>query len=254
MPSAPPEGLLKDMRVLVTGGSGSLGRGIALASAKAGARVAFTWNTNEHGAQETGGLLGKLGCEFRAIRSRLDTKGEAESVAREVVQAWGGIDALVNNAGMSEAMPFVLMSEDDMRRVLDANFMTAFRMTQGVLRGMIRQKFGRIVNISSIVASRSIPGPAHYAVSKAAIEGLTRSLSQEVGRYNVLVNAIAAGIFEGGLKATIPDHHQKRYIDACALNRLGHPEECGALAVWLMSPANSYQNGTVTILDGGTVA
>jgi 3-oxoacyl-[acyl-carrier protein] reductase len=119
---------------------------------------------------------------------------------------------------------------------------------------MIRRKYGRIINISSIAGSRTIPGPAHYAASKGALEGLTRSLAHEVGPYGVLVNAIAAGIFEGGLRSTIPDHHQKRYADACALGRFGRPDECGELVAWLGSPRNTYMTGEVVFLDGGTVA
>jgi 3-oxoacyl-[acyl-carrier protein] reductase len=120
---------------------------------------------------------------------------------------------------------------------------------------MIRQKHGRLVNVSSIAGSRSIPGPVHYAASKGALEGLTRSLAHELGPYGILVNAVAAGIFEGGgLKSTIPAAHQKRYLDACALRRFGRPEECGELVCWLGSPRNTYVNGSVVFIDGGTLA
>ena len=119
---------------------------------------------------------------------------------------------------------------------------------------MIRQKYGRIVNISSITGSRSIPGPVHYAASKGALEGFTRSLAHEIGPYGVLVNAVAAGIFEGGLRSTIPEHHQNRYLDACSLSRLGQPAECGELVAWLMSSRNTYMNGAILYLEGGTLA
>ena len=132
--------------------------------------------------------------------------------------------------------------------------MAPFRMCRAAARGMIRRKYGRIVNISSIAGSRTIPGPVHYAASKAALDGLTRSLAHEVGPYGVLVNGIAAGIFEGGLRSTIPEHHQKRYIDACALRRIGRPSECGEFVAWLASPRNTYMNGEIVFLDGGTVA
>jgi len=118
---------------------------------------------------------------------------------------------------------------------------------------MVRRKFGRIVNISSIAGSRAVPGPVHYAASKGALEGMTRSLAQELGPYGILVNAVAAGIFEGGLRSTIPEHHQKRYVDACALSRIGRPEECGEIVSWLLSPRNTYTNGSVLYLDGGTL-
>jgi 3-oxoacyl-[acyl-carrier protein] reductase len=93
----------------------------------------------------------------------------------------------------------------------------------------------------------------HYAASKGAIEGMTRSLAHELGRYGILTNCVSAGIFEGGLRSTIPEHHQKRYIDACALGRIGQPSECGELVAWLSSPRNTYLNGAVIVLDGGTL-
>ena len=118
---------------------------------------------------------------------------------------------------------------------------------------MIRQKSGRIVNVSSIAGSRCIPGPVHYATSKGGLEGFTRSLAHELGPYGILVNAVAAGIFEGGLRSTIPEHHQSRYLDNCALSRFGKPEECGELVCWLGSQRNTYMTGSVVFQDGGTL-
>jgi 3-oxoacyl-[acyl-carrier protein] reductase len=138
--------------------------------------------------------------------------------------------------------------------VLELNLLAAFRLCRAAARGMIRRRFGRIVNISSIAGSRSIPGPVHYAASKGALEGFTRSLAHELGPYGIVVNAVAAGIFEAGMRSTIPEHHQKRYLDACALRRFGRPEECGEVAAFLLSARNTYLNGAVMFLDGGTVA
>jgi len=171
-----------------------------------------------------------------------------------VEESWGAIDTLVNNAAFSEAVPFVLIDDKDFADIMELNLFAAFRMCRAAVRGMIRQKYGRIVNISSITGSRSIAGPVHYAASKGALEGLTRSLAHEVGPYGILVNAIAAGIFESGLRSTIPEHHQKRYLDACALSRFGQPVECGEVVAWLGSRRNTYLNGTVIFLDGGTLA
>ena len=164
-----------------------------------------------------------------------------------------GSDALVNNAAVSEAVPFVLLGDDDIADVIELNVLAAFRTCRAVLKGMVRQKYGRIVNISSIAGSRSVPGPVHYAASKGAIEGLTRSLAHEVGAYGILVTAVAAGIFDGGMRSTIPEHHQRRYTDASALSRIGDPRECGELVAWLISKRNTYLTGTVIFLDGGTL-
>lgn len=244
-------GLLAGQRVLVSGGSGGLGRGICEVAAREGARVAFTWTGNEAGAEITRSLSGP---DALAIRADLREPAAAAQVVAAVEAAWDGVDVLVNNAGVSEAVPFILLDDADILDVFALNVFAAFRLCRAAARGMIRRKYGRIVNISSIAGARTIPGPTHYAASKGAVEGLTRSLAHEVGPYGVLVNAIAAGIFDGGLRSTIPEHHQKRYLDACSLSRIGKPSECGELVAWLGSARNTYMNGEIIFLDGGTVA
>ena len=247
-------GLVARQRAVVTGGSGGLGQGICTVLAREGARVAFTWNGNEAGAATTRRMIEDAGAEALALRADLSKADAAARVIGEVEAAWGGVDVLVNNAGVSESVPFILLEDTEVRAVMELNVLAPFRLCRAAVRGMIRRKHGRIVNISSIAGSRTMPGPAHYAASKGALEGLTRSLAHEVGPYGVLVNAVAAGIFEGGLRSTIPDHHQRRYIEACSLGRIGQPVECGELVAWLASSKNTYMNGEVVFLDGGTVA
>jgi len=247
-------GLLAGQRVLVTGGSGGIGQGICSVAARESARVAFTWNENKSGAAKTEALVREHGGECLPIQADLRDRDAAAKIVAAVEKAWGAMDGLVNNAAFSEAVPFILIDDDELADLMELNLFSAFRLCRVAVRGMIRQKFGRIVNLSSIAGSRSVPGPVHYAASKGALEGLTRSLAHEVGPYGVLVNAIAAGIFAGGLRSTIPEHHQKRYIDACALSRIGQPEECGELVAWLLSNRNTYMNGAVLFLDGGTLA
>ena len=247
-------GLLAGERCLVTGGSGGLGQGICAVLAREGARVAFTWSGNEAGASTTRRMIEDAGAEALALRADLGQLDSAARVITEVEAAWGGVDVLVNNAGVSESVPFILLEDTEVRAVFELNVLAPFRLCRAAVRGMIRRKRGRIVNISSIAGSRTMPGPAHYAASKGALEGLTRSLAHEVGPYGVLVNAIAAGIFDGGLRSTIPEHHQRRYVDACSLGRIGQPAECGELVAWLASSRNTYMNGEVVFLDGGTVA
>jgi 3-oxoacyl-[acyl-carrier protein] reductase len=246
--------LLAGMRALVSGGSGGIGQGICAVLAREGARVAFTWTGNEAGAAATQRLVEASGGTCLAVRADLRDVDAANRVVQSVEAAWEGIDIVVNNAAVSESVPFILLDDAELRDVFELNVLAPFRMCRAAVRGMLRRKYGRIVNISSIAGSRTIPGPAHYAASKGALEGLTRSLAHEVGPYGVLVNAIAAGIFEGGLRSTIPEHHQKRYADACALGRFGRPSECGELVAWLASSRNTYMTGEVVFLDGGTVA
>lgn len=253
-PEAESGGLMHGLRVLVTGGSGGLGQGICAVAAREGARVAFTWNENRAGAEATEAIVRGCGGDCLTIQADLREREAAQRVVAAVEEAWGAVDTLVNNAAFSEAVPFILLDDEEFADLLELNLFAAFRMCRAAVRGMIRQKYGRIVNISSITGSRSIAGPVHYAASKGALEGLTRSLAHEVGPYGVLVNAIAAGIFEGGLRSTIPEHHQKRYLDACALSRFGQPSECGEVVAWLGSRRNTYMNGSILFLDGGTLA
>ena len=253
MSNGMPEGLLHGRRVLVTGGSGGIGRGICEVAAREGARVAFTYHGNAAGAEATRAQLGAH-AEPIAIQVDLRERDAPARVMAQVEAAWGGIDALVNNAAISEAVPFVLIDDDDWDDLMALNVTAVFRLCRAAARAMVRQKYGRIVNIGSIAGTRSIASPVHYATSKGAIEGLTRSLAHELGSYGILTNCVAAGIFEGGLRSTIPEHHQKRYLDSCALGRIGSPSECGELVAWLASARNSYLNGTVLVLDGGTLA
>ncbi len=247
------QGILFGDRVLVTGGSGGLGLGICKVAAREGAKVAFTWSSNADGAAQTEEQLQELGAEVIAIRADLRDPESPAQIVSEVESKWGGVDLLVNNAGVSEAIPFVLVEDSDLQEIMEVNFFAMFRLIREAARGMIRRKYGRIVNLSSIAGSRSIPGPAHYAASKGAVNGMTRSLAHELGPYGVLVNAVAAGIFEGGLKSTIPEHHQKRYLDSCSLGRVGKPDECGEFVAWLGSRRNTYVNGSVQFQDGGTL-
>jgi 3-oxoacyl-[acyl-carrier protein] reductase len=245
--------MLAGRRALVTGGSGGIGRGICEVLAREGAQVAFTYHGNAAGAAATLELVRAHG-DGLAIAADLRERDAAARVVAEVEAAWGGIDALVNNAAVSEAVPFVLLDDEQWDDLIALNVTGAFRMTRAAVRGMIRRKHGRIVNIGSIAGSRAIASPVHYAASKGALEGMTRSLAHELGPYGVLTNCISAGIFEGGLRSTIPEHRQQRYIDACALGRIGRPAECGELAAWLASARNTYLNGAVIVLDGGTLA
>jgi NAD(P)-dependent dehydrogenase (short-subunit alcohol dehydrogenase family) len=245
--------LLGGQRVLITGGSGGIGRGICEVAAREGARVAFTWSSHEAGAKETAEQIRAAGGEALALRADLRVRDEAARVVAEVEKAFGGIDLLVNNAGVSESVPYILLDDGEIDDVLEVNLLAAMRLARCAARPMIRQKRGRVVNVSSIAGSRCIPGPVHYATSKGALEGFTRSLAHELGPYGILVNAVAAGIFHGGLLSAIPEVHQRRYLDSCALSRFGEPQECGELVCWLGSPRNTYVNGTVIYQDGGTL-
>jgi 3-oxoacyl-[acyl-carrier protein] reductase len=245
---------MRASRVLVTGGSGMVGRGICEVASRLGARVGFTWNRNSEGRRQTEQVLEAAGADFQAIQVDLSVPEGTERAVAAMAERWDGIDVLINNAAVSESIPFMLLEDREISEVLELNFMAPLRLMRRAARFMVRQRFGRIVNISSLAGSRSVPGPIHYSASKGALEGLTRSLAHELGPYGILVNAIGLGMFEGGVRATIPEHHQRRYLESCALGRAGTPSECGELACWLGSHLNTYVNGTVVYQDGATVS
>ena len=170
---------MEGLRVLVTGGSGGIGQGICQVAAREGAKVAFTWRGNQTGADETAALIREHGGESLAIQADLRERDAAAQVIATIEAAWGAVDTLVNNAAVSEAVPFILLDDDDFADMMELNLFGAFRMCRAAVRGMIRQKHGRIVNISSITGSRSIAGPVHYAASKGALEGLTGLLGDK---------------------------------------------------------------------------
>jgi len=245
--------LLEGKVILVSGASGGIGRGVCEAAAYHGAKVAFLWKSNREGAAQTQEMLEEIGAEYLSLCVDLARPEAAAETVLQVEQKWGSLDGLVNNAAVSESIPFVLIEDEDFAKLMEVNLFSSFRLCREAVRLMVRQKYGRIVNISSIAGSHTIPGPVHYAASKGGLDGLTRSLAHEVGPYGILVNAVSAGIFEGGLKSTIPANHLKRYQEASSLSRFGEPRECGEFVSWLLSEKNTYINGAILSQDGGTL-
>lgn len=244
-------GLLEGKVAFVTGGSRGLGRAICQVMAREGAHVAFNYAQNEAEARRTEELIGAL--DRRALSyscSVLDAKGLAAAVA-DVEAKLGKIDILVNNAGVSQAMPFPLIDEDDWDRVMDINVKGTFLATQAVVRGMIRQKSGKILNISSLAGVTLIRAPVHYATAKAALQGFTMSLSKELARYNIHVNCLAPGLLESGVAHAVTEDQKAEYLKHCSLGRFGTNEEIAELAAFLCSPRCSYLSGTTILADGG---
>lgn len=244
--------LLSGKRVLVTGGSRGLGRGICEVFAREGARVAFTYNKNEAAAQEVLDAIASAGGEAIAERcSVLDSKGTAALVKRLEAE-WGGIDVLVNNAGITQNLPLALLEEEDWDLVMDTNVKGAFLSSRAVLRGMIRRKEGGVVlTLGSLAGVRMLEAPIHYCASKAALVGFSYALAKEVARYGIRVHCLAPGLLEGGVGIKVPDHRLKDYLDNCSLGRLGTFEEVAELAALMASDRASYLSGEVVVADGG---
>jgi len=244
-------GRLEGRIALVTGGSRGLGRAICLALAREGAQVAFNYLRDDCAAAETLRALQATGARAWSFRtSVLDQAGLQEAV-RIVEREAGPIDILVNNAGLTQVVPLALMEEEDWDQMLDVHVKGAFLATRSVLRGMVRQRRGRILNISSLAGVKMIPAPVHYCTAKAALKGFTEATAKELGAYSITVNCLAPGVLDEGVSTSIPEGRLEEYLKHCALRRPGTVAEVAEVAAFLVSDANSYMNGATIVLDGG---
>src|SRR6185295_18767031 len=180
--------------------------------------------------------------------SVLDRAGVQEMV-RRIEAEWSPVDVLVNNAGVGQVVPLALMEEEDWDRMMGVNVKGAFLVSQAVLRGMIRARRGRIVNISSLAGVKMMQAPVHYSAAKAALRGFTEALAKEIGRYGITVNCLAPGILEDGVSANLPPAKLQDYLNHCALKRVGRLDEVAEVAAFLVSDRNSYMNGATVVLD-----
>ncbi|MBI2373208.1 MAG: SDR family oxidoreductase [Deltaproteobacteria bacterium] len=243
---------LAGKRCLVTGGSRNLGRGLCLAFAREGARVAFTYHRNERAAAETRELILALGGSAPLVfQGTVTDATHAEATVAAVVDAFGGLDVLVNNAGTTQVLPFALVEEADWDHVMAVNVRGAYSFCRAALRPMIRQRGGRVLNVGSFGHDRTIPLPVHYAASKSALVGLTDALAREVGRYQILVNLLQPGLMEAGLGRSVPAARREEYLAHNPSGRLGTLEEVAATAVWLVSDENTFMTGAHVPVDGG---
>jgi NAD(P)-dependent dehydrogenase (short-subunit alcohol dehydrogenase family) len=242
---------LEGKRALITGASRGLGRAMARAFAAEGARVAFTYTRDEDAAARTLDELRAAAPDARRYKvSVLDLPG-TEAVVRELEADWGGLDVLVNNAGVSQGLPLALMEEEDWDRVMDVNVKGAFLTARAVLKGMIRRRTGVVLNIGSLAGTRILDAPVHYCASKAALKGMTQALAKEVARYQIRVLCLAPGLLEDGVGRNLPEHRLADYLKHCALGRVGTFDEVARFASFLVSDANTYMSGETVVMDGG---
>jgi NAD(P)-dependent dehydrogenase (short-subunit alcohol dehydrogenase family) len=244
-------GLLDGRVALVTGGSRGLGRAICLALAREGANVAFNFSRNDRDAAELLALIEGVGVRGWAFKTSVLDKAGLQNMARALEEDAGQLDILVNNAGVGQVVPLALMEEEDWDRVMSVNVKGAFLTTQAVMRGMIKRRRGRILNISSLAGVKMMEAPVHYSAAKAALKGFTEALAKEIGRYGITVNCLAPGVLEEGVSANLPEHRLAEYLRHCALGRKGTFEECADVVAFLVSDKNSYMNGATVVLDGG---
>jgi NAD(P)-dependent dehydrogenase (short-subunit alcohol dehydrogenase family) len=242
---------LAGKRCLVTGGSRGLGRAICEAFVAAGARVAFTFRSDATDAAEAKAKLVELGAEPLVFQGNVADAAHVKDTVAAVVAAWGGIDVLVNNAGINQILPIALLEEADFDAMMAVNVKGPYLMSRAVLRSMIRARGGHILNIGSFASERVIEAPVHYAAAKSALRGMTEALAREVGRYNIKVNLLSPGLLDCGLARMLPKHRTQEYLAQSSLGRLGTAAELAALATFLVSDDNSFMAAAKIVADGG---
>jgi len=245
-----PDGF-RDQVVLVTGGSRGIGRAAAEQFAVAGARVAITYKSRKPEADHFVEEVSKAGGKALAIQADFAQAAAPTLAVEAVVKEFGRLDVLVNNAGLTRDTLVMRMSEADWDVVLETNLKAAFLASKAALRPMLKQKYGRIVNVSSLAGVTGNAGQANYSASKAGLIGLTKALAKEVGSRNITVNAVAPGFIETELTSGLPAELLERARQAAAIPRIGSPADVAPAIVFLASPEAGYITGQVLGIDGG---
>ena len=236
---------------VVTGGSRGIGRAVCVALAKQGCNVIVNYCHGETNAQETVALCKAEGVEAVAVQADVSTAEGCKTLFDAAVSAFGRVDVLVNNAGITRDNLILRMTEADFDAVLNANLKGAFLCCKEAARRMVRQRYGRIINISSVVALRGNAGQTNYAASKAGIIGLTKSLARELASRNVTVNAVAPGFIETDMTATLPEAVRAEMAKGIPAGRAGRPEDVANAVAFFAAEQSSYLTGQVLCADGG---
>ena len=236
---------------VVTGGSRGIGRAVCVALAKQGCNVIVNYCHGEINAQETVALCKAEGVEAVAVQADVSTAEGCKTLFDAAVSAFGRVDVLVNNAGITRDNLILRMTEADFDAVLNANLKGVFLCCKEAARRMVRQRYGRIINLSSVVALRGNAGQTNYAASKAGIIGLTKSLARELASRNVTVNAVAPGFIETDMTATLPEAVRAEMAKGIPAGRAGQPEDVANAVAFFAAEQSSYLTGQVLCADGG---
>ncbi len=242
---------LRGRTAIVTGGSRGIGRAVVEELAAHGARVAFTYLRSAETAREVCRGVEDAGGIAAAFQHDAADYAAARTVVDAVVERWGEVDVLVNNAGITRDRALALMQEDDWRSVLDTNLHGTIAMSRAVITAFLKQKRGAIVNVSSVSGLAGLPGQTNYSASKAGILGFTKALAREVARYGIRVNAVAPGYIETDMLAAMPEKARDTAFSAIPMRRCGQAAEVARVVRFLVSDEASYLTGQVIAVDGG---
>lgn len=241
---------MQNQIALVTGASRGIGHAIAVELGSRGATVVGT-ATTEDGAQTITRCLTEAGIKGTGMALNVNNIEQIESVLKVVRDKFGDIAILVNNAGITRDNLLIRMRDEEWDEILETNLKSVFRLSRAVLRGMLKARYGRIINISSVVAATGNIGQSNYAAAKAGISGFSKSLAREVGSRNITVNCVAPGFVETDMTRALDDKQRQNLLQQVPLGRLGRPEEVASAVAFIASPSAGYITGTTLHVNGG---
>lgn len=245
--------MVKGKNVLVTGASRGIGRTIALDFAKQGANVAVNYAGNEKKAEEVVEEIKGYGVKAFSIQADVSNESSVKAMMKEVISQFGGLDVLVNNAGVTKDNLLMRMKEEDFDEVIDINLKGVFLCTKAATRQMMKQRAGRIINVASIVGVSGNAGQANYTAAKAGVIGLTKTTAKELASRNILVNAVAPGFIATDMTDELSEEQKEAMLSMIPLERLGNPEDVARVVCFLASEGANYITGQTIHIDGGMV-
>lgn len=247
----PPSLSLEGRTAIVTGASRGIGRAIAIELARRKASVVINYNRSPEKAEEVVAQIEAEGGKAQAVQADVSNFEQAQALVKSAIDSFGGLDILVNNAGITRDTLIMMMGEEDWDEVISTNLKSTFNCSKAAIRHMMRKRYGRIVNITSVSGQMGNAGQTNYAASKAGQIGFTKALAREVASRNITVNAVAAGFTDTDIWATVPVEMQEAVLKLIPLARKGKPEEIAYAVAFLVSDQAAYITGQVLGIDGG---
>lgn len=243
--------LLEDEVAVVTGSSRGIGAATAIKLAEEGADLVINYNSDRESAEETAAKVRELGRKALVVQGNVADSDEAKNLIKSTVDEYGKIDILVNNAGITNDGLILRMKEKDFSSVIDVNLKGTFNCTKNAIRYMMKQRHGKIVNLSSVVGLMGNAGQANYAASKAGVVGFSKSVAKEVSKRGINVNVVAPGYINTEMTEELPEKVKEDMLDSIPVNRFGEVEDVANVILFLVSPLSSYVNGQTINIDGG---